>query len=122
MITVRIIVTDVAEAATFYTSTLAFELDVQTPAFAAVMKDGLKLLLSGPKSAAGKPLSDGTEQSPGGWNRVMLTVDDIGAEIERLKGLGVTFRGEPVTGPAGTLAIFLDPAGNAVELWQPAEH
>ncbi len=122
MITVRIVVSDVAEAAAFYTGILGFELDVQTPAFAAVMKDGLKLLLSGPKSAGGKPLSDGTEQAPGGWNRVMLTVKDIGAEIERLKGLGVAFRGEPVTGPAGSLAIFDDPSGNPLELWQPTEH
>ncbi len=122
MITVRIIVADVAASAAFYVETLGFDLDVQTPMFAAVMKDGLKLLLSGSGSAAGKPLSDGTEQSPGGWNRVMLTVHDIAGEIARLKGLGVTFRGAPVTGPAGTLAIFDDPSGNPLELWQPAEH
>lgn len=121
-ISVRIVVTDVHAAAAFYTGALGFELEVQTPAFAAVVKDGLKLLLSGPKSAGGKPLADGTEQAPGGWNRVMLTVADVPAEMARLKGLGVPFRGEPVTGPAGTLAIFDDPSGNPIELWQPSEH
>jgi len=122
MISVRIIVADIPAAAAFYTGPLGFTLDVETPAFAAVVKDGLKLLLSGPKSAGGKPLADGTAQSPGGWNRVMLTVSDIAAEIARLKALGVTFRGEPVTGPAGTLAILDDPSGNPIELWQPAAH
>lgn len=121
-ISVRIIVADIPAAAAFYTGPLGFALEAQTPAFAAVVKDGLKLLLSGPKSAGGKPLSDGTVQSPGGWNRVMLTVPDIAAEIARLKALGVPFRGEPVSGPAGTLAILDDPSGNPIELWQPAAH
>lgn len=121
-ISVRIIVADIPAAAAFYTGPLGFALEAQTPAFAAVVKDGLKLLLSGPKSAGGKPLSDGTVQSPGGWNRVMLTVSDIAAEIARLKALGVPFRGEPVSGPAGTLAILDDPSGNPIELWQPAAH
>lgn len=121
-ISVRIIVADVAAAVPFYTGPLGFALDAQTPAFAAVVKDGLKLLLSGPRSAGGRPLADGTAQAPGGWNRVMLTVADIAAEIARLKALGVPFRGEPVTGPAGTLAILDDPSGNPIELWQPADH
>jgi predicted enzyme related to lactoylglutathione lyase len=121
-ISVRIVVVDVAAAAAFYTGQLGFALEVQTPAFAAVVKDGLKLLLSGPKSAGGKPLADGTVQTPGGWNRIMLTVTDIAAEIARLKAAGVRFRGEPVTGPAGTLAILDDPSGNPIELWQPAAH
>ena len=119
---VRIIVADVAAAVAFYTGPLGFSLDVQTPVFAAVIKDGLKLLLSGPRSAGGKHLSNGVEQTPGGWNRVMLTVPDIAAEVARLKAAGVNFRGEPVTGPAGTLAILDDPSGNPIELWQPAAH
>ncbi len=119
---VRIIVADVGAAVAFYTGPLGFSLDAQTPVFAAVIKGGLKLLLSGSRSAGGKPLSNGTEQAPGGWNRVMLTVTDVAAEIARLKAAGVKFRGEPVTGPAGTLAILDDPSGNPIELWQPAAH
>lgn len=122
LVSVRIIVTDLPSSVAFYTGPLAFALEAQTPAFAAVVKDGLKLLLSGPKSAGGKPLANGTAQAPGGWNRVMLTVSDMGAEIARLTAAGVAFRGEPVTGPAGTLAILDDPSGNPVELWQPAAH
>ncbi|MCW5713016.1 MAG: VOC family protein [Bauldia sp.] len=121
-ISVRIIVDDIPAAVAFYTGPLGFALEAQTPAFAAVVKHGLKLLLSGPKSAGGKPLPDGTAQAPGGWNRVMLTVTDIASEIVRLKAAGVPFRGEPVTGPAGTLAILDDPSGNPIELWQPAAH
>jgi catechol 2,3-dioxygenase-like lactoylglutathione lyase family enzyme len=119
---VRIIVADVAAAVAFYTGPLGFSLDAQTPVFAAVIKDGVKLLLSGPRSAGGKPLANGAEQKPGGWNRIMLTVADVAAEIARLKAAGVHFRGDPVTGPAGTLAVFDDPSGNPIELWQPAAH
>lgn len=121
-VSVRIVVADVPAAVAFYTGPLGFALEAQTPAFAAVVKDGLKLLLSGPKSAGGKPLADGTVQAPGGWNRIMLTVTDVSAEMARLKAAGVPFRGEPVTGPAGTLAILDDPSGNPIELWQPAAH
>lgn len=122
MISVRIIVADIPAAVAFYTGPLGFDLDVQTPVFAAVQKGELKLLLSDPHSAGGKPLPDGTHQAPGGWNRVMITVADIAAEVARLKGLGVTFRNDPVTGPAGALAILDDPSGNPIELWQPAAH
>lgn len=121
-VSVRYIVEDVAAVAEFYVNHLGFELDVQTPVFAAVVRAPLKLFLSGLKSAGGKPLSDGTEQSSGGWNRIMITVEDIDAETARLKAAGVTFRGEKVTGPAGSLTILLDPAGNAVELFEPAAH
>lgn len=121
-VTVRLIVADVAAAVAFYTGALGFALETETPAFGAVAKGGLRLFLSGPRSIAGKPLADGTVPSPGGWNRVMLAVTDIAAEIARLKAAGVPFRGEPVTGPAGTLAILDDPSGNPIELWQAADH
>ncbi|MCC6735147.1 MAG: VOC family protein [Bauldia sp.] len=121
-VTIRLIVTDVAAATAFYTGALGFSKETETPAFGAVAKGGLKLFLSGPKSAAGKPLPDGTVQSPGGWNRVMLAVTDIAAEMARLTAAGVRFRSEPVTGPAGTFAILDDPSGNPIELWQAATH
>lgn len=121
-VSVRYIVPDVAAAADFYVRHFGFELDVQTPAFAAVIKGGLKLLLSGLNSAGGKPMSDGTPQTPGGWNRVMITVEDIDAEVARLAAEGVAFRGEVVRGPAGAIAVLDDASGNPVELFEPAEH
>lgn len=121
-VSVRYIVDDIQRAADFYETHFGFERDVLTPAFAALVKGDLKLLLSGLKSAGGKPMSDGTEQAPGGWNRIMLIVDDIDAEIARLKTVGLAFRGDKVTGPAGSIAILDDPSGNPVELFQPAEH
>ncbi|MGV8839921.1 MAG: VOC family protein [Bauldia sp.] len=121
-VTVRLIVTDVAASVAFYAGPLGFALETQTPAFAAVAKGGLRLFLSGTTSVAGKPLPDGTVQSPGGWGRFMLPVTDLTAEIARLRAAGVRFRSEPIAGPAGTFAILDDPSGNAVELWQPADH
>ena len=121
-ISVRYIADDVAEAADFLVRHLGFELDTQTPVFAAVVKGDLKLLISSLTSAGGKPMSDGTSQAPGGWNRIMMTVDDIESEVARLKTDGVSFRGDIVRGPAGALAVLDDPAGNPIELWEPAEH
>jgi catechol 2,3-dioxygenase-like lactoylglutathione lyase family enzyme len=121
-VSVRYIVDDLAATTDFYVSHLGFELDVATPAFAALLKDSLKLLLSAKNSAGGKPMSGGAAQSAGGWNRIMLTVDDINAEIARLKALGIGFRGDAVTGPAGSLIVFDDPSGNPIELFQPAAH
>ena len=121
-VSVRYIVDDVAKTTDFYVTHFGFELEVATPAFAAVVKDGLKLLLSGKNSAGGKPTSRGAEQSAGGWNRIMLTVPDLKAEIARLEAAGLGFRGDAVTGPAGSLIVLDDPSGNPVELFQPAEH
>jgi catechol 2,3-dioxygenase-like lactoylglutathione lyase family enzyme len=121
-VSVRYIVDDLAATTDFYVGRLGFELEVATPAFAALLKDGLKLLLSAKNSAGGKPMSGGAQQSAGGWNRIMLTVDDINAETARLKSAGVGFRGAIVTGPAGSLVVFDDPSGNPIELFEPAEH
>jgi catechol 2,3-dioxygenase-like lactoylglutathione lyase family enzyme len=78
------------------------------------------LLLSGPKSSAGRPMPDGRTPHPGGWNRIHLLVEDIDAEVARLGAAGVVFRSEVVTGPGGRQIVLDDPAGNPVELFQPA--
>ena len=119
---VRYIADDLSLTTDFYVTHLGFELDVVTPAFAALLKDGLKLLLSAQNSAGGRPMSGGAVQSSGGWNRVMLTVMDLSAEIARLKAAGIAFRGDLVSGPAGSLIVLDDPSGNPIELFEPADH
>ena len=90
------------------------------PAFADVVRGHLRLLLSGPKSSAGRAMPDGRVPEPGGWNRLHFIVEDIDAEIARLKGEGVAFRNEVVKGPGGAQVLAIDPSGNLVELFQPA--
>ena len=80
----------------------------------------LRLLLSGPKSSAGRPMPDGHRPGPGGWNRIHLIVDDISAEVARLRAAGVEFRNDIVSGPGGSQILLKDPSGNLVELFQPA--
>ncbi|WP_430421239.1 VOC family protein [Phenylobacterium sp.] len=121
MVCVRYIVDDVAAAIQFYTTHLGFEvLTSYPPAFADVARGNLRLLLSGPASSAGRPMPDGETPGPGGWNRIHLLVDDIHAEVTRLKAAGVPFRNEILSGPGGQQVLLLDPAGNVVELFQPA--
>ena len=120
-VSVRYIVDDVEAAIAFYTTHFGFELRTSAaPAFADVTRGRLRLLLSGPLSSAGRPMPDGRVPAPGGWNRIHLIVDDIGAEVERLRASGLTFRNEIVTGPGGRQIVLDDPAGNAIELFQPA--
>jgi catechol 2,3-dioxygenase-like lactoylglutathione lyase family enzyme len=90
------------------------------PAFADVTRGRLRLLLSGPGSSAGRPMPDGAVPGPGGWNRIHLIVNDIAAEVERLRGAGAPFRNDIVTGPGGQQILLEDPSGNVVELFQPA--
>jgi catechol 2,3-dioxygenase-like lactoylglutathione lyase family enzyme len=120
-LSVRYLVDDVPAAVGFYTTVLGFTLDVDaSPAFAAVSRDGVRLLLSGDGSSGKRPLADGRCQAPGGWNRIHLQVGDLGSEVERLRGAGVPFRTEAVvTGPAGAQVIVDDPSGNPIELFQP---
>jgi catechol 2,3-dioxygenase-like lactoylglutathione lyase family enzyme len=120
MVNVRYMVDDVDAAIAWYTKHLGFELiSSAAPAFADVKRGSLRLLLSGPKSSAGRPMTDGEQPKPGGWNRIHIVVDDLNAEVARLQGAGVTFRNEIVTGPGGSQILLQDPAGNLVELFEP---
>ena len=118
---VRYMVDDVQAAVDFYTTHFGFTLrSSAAPAFADVTRGNLRLLLSGPSSSAGRPMPDGRRPGPGGWNRIELVVDDLAAEVERLRAAGLTFRNDIVTGPGGSQILLDNPAGNPIELFQPA--
>lgn len=120
-VNVRYMVEDVQSAIDFYTSNFGFTLlSSAAPAFADVRRGNLRLLLSGPASSAGRPMPDGRRPEPGGWNRIHFVVDDLPAEIDRLRAAGVAFRNEVVTGPGGSQILVDDPFGNPIELFQPA--
>src|SRR6187401_832216 len=119
-VNVRYMVSDVQESVDFYTTLLDFELLTNAaPAFADVKRGNLRLLLAGPKSSAGRPMPDGAEPGPGGWNRIHFIVDDIESEVGRLRDAGATFRNDIIEGPGGKQILLLDPSGNVVELFQP---
>jgi catechol 2,3-dioxygenase-like lactoylglutathione lyase family enzyme len=119
-VNVRYMVDDVKAAIDFYTTHLGFTLNTNAaPAFADITLGNLRLLLSGPRSSAGRPMPDGRQPAPGGWNRIHLIVEDIASEVERLRTAGLTFRNDIVTGPGGSQILLDDPSGNAVELFQP---
>ena len=121
-VSVRYMVDDVEESIRFYTSHLGFEVVSDfAPAFAEVVRGNLRLLLSGPTSSAGRPMPDGREPGPGGWNRIHFIVDDIEAEVARLRAAGLPFRNDVVTGPGGKQILVDDPSGNPIELFQPAD-
>ena len=120
-VNVRYMVSDVQESIDFYTKVLDFELlNNAAPAFADVKRGNLRLLLAGPKSSAGRPMPDGAQPGPGGWNRIHFIVDDIDTEVGRLREAGATFRNDIVSGPGGKQILVQDPSGNMVELFQPA--
>jgi len=121
MLTVRYMVTEVEPAITFYTQILGFELaERRGPAFAIVAKDGLNLWLSGPQSSAARPMPDGRQPQPGGWNRLVIEVDDLNSMVDSMKQGGVSFRNDIITGPGGKQILAEDPFGNPIELFQPA--
>jgi catechol 2,3-dioxygenase-like lactoylglutathione lyase family enzyme len=123
IVNVRYIVNDVDAAVSFYTTFLGFKLLTRTaPAFADVARGDLRLLLSGPTSSGGRAMADGRQPVPGGWNRIQLVVDDILAEVERLRAAGLLVRNDIVRGPGGAQILFEDPSGNLIELFQPARH
>src|SRR5215468_3552416 len=117
---VRYLVDDVQAAIDFYTGHLGFTLNTAyLPAFADVQCGALRLLLSGPTSSAGRAMPDGRVPGPGGWNRIHLLVEDLPAEVERLRREGIAFRSDIVKGPGGSQIVLDDPSGNPVELFQP---
>lgn len=118
---VRYQVKDVQRSIAFYTQMLGFKLDHQhLPAFGQVSTSNLKLILSGPGASGSRPMPDGRQQEPGGWNRIVLQVEDLPARIADLKKQGVSFRNEMEVGPGGKQIQIEDPDGNPIELFEPA--
>jgi glyoxylase I family protein len=118
---VRYQVEDVARSIEFYTQELGFDLDAQhLPAFAQVSLGKLKLILSGPGASGSRPLPGGVRQQPGGYNRIMLDVTDLGAAIDALDKAGITLRNAMESGPGGKQVQLADPDGNPIELFEPA--
>lgn len=121
MAAVRYIVRDVAAAIAFYTDGLGFTLKQQFgPAMAILVRDDLTLWVAGPAASASRPMPDGRQPEPGGWNRFVLQVDDLDATVARLRARGVGFRNDIGSGPGGRQILCEDPSGNAIELFQPA--
>ncbi|MEZ5961655.1 MAG: VOC family protein [Hyphomonadaceae bacterium] len=121
-VNVRYMVDDVQQSVDWYTKHLGFSLlSNAAPAFADVEREGLRLLLSGERSSAGRPMPDGAKPEPGGWNRFELVFDDLEREIDRLRFEGVKFRNDIVRGPGGAQILIEDPSGNIIELFQPAQ-
>lgn len=121
-VNVRYMVDHVDASIAFYTTHLGFTLlSSAAPAFAEIILGDLRLLLSGPKSSAGRAMPDGRQPGPGGWNRIHLLVDDLAAEVDRLRADGVSFRSDIVNGPGGRQIVLDDPSGNPIELFQPAD-
>ncbi len=118
---VRYQVKDVSRSVDFYTQKLGFKLDHQNlPAFAQVSVGNLKLILSGPGASGSRKMPDGRQQEPGGWNRIILQVDDLPVRIEALKKSVLSFRNEMESGPGGKQIQLEDPDGTPIELFEPA--
>jgi predicted enzyme related to lactoylglutathione lyase len=120
-------VNDIAEAVSFYTKHLGFQIKQDVPPnqnFAMISRGDFVMVLSTPfgPGGAAKPMLDGLKAAPGGWNRIIINVDDLRANIERLRKAQVRFRSDILTGPGGSEVVLDDPSGNPVELFQPAEH
>lgn len=122
-VSVRYMIDDVPAAIKFYTQHLGFTLQLDvSPAFASLLRGDLRLILSGEGSSGKRTMMDGREQVPGGFNRIVLDVDDLNAELERLRAAGVRFRMDNiVSGPGGSQIVIEDPSGNPIELFQPRQ-
>ena len=119
MATVRYLVGDVARSESFYVERLGFVVEQEMlPAFARIRRDDLTLWLAGPASSAARPMPDGRQPEPGGWNRFVIEVDDLASVIEGLGAAGAVFRNDVVTGPGGRQILVEDPDGNPIELFE----
>ena len=120
MLSVRYLVNNVDEAIKFYSNTLGFELKQQFgPAMAIMARNELTLWLAGPQSSAAKAMPDGSKPQPGGWNRLVLQVEDLSGLVEKLRTVNVQFRNDIVKGPGGSQILCEDPSGNVIGLFQP---
>ena len=120
MAIIRYLVNDVDAALDFYVNQLGFELAQRPgPPIAMVRRDDLTLWLSGPGASAARPMPDGAQPAPGGWNRLVLEVDDLDARVASLRAAGVRLRSDIVSGPGGRQLLIEDPSGNPVELFTP---
>lgn len=116
----RYLVHDVSAALPFYTDLLGFSIEAQWgPAFAIVRRGEAVLWLSGPDTSAAQPMPDGRRPEPGGWNRIVLEIEDLNGLIANLREAGVAFRNEPISGPGGMQVLVEDPSGNPIELFKP---
>jgi catechol 2,3-dioxygenase-like lactoylglutathione lyase family enzyme len=121
MAIVRYLVDDVGVSVAFYVEQLGFaEVERYGPAMAIVRRDDLDLWLAGPPSSAARPMPDGREPEPGGWARIVVSVDDIDAAVERLRAAGAIFRNDVIEGPGGRQILLDDPSGNGIELFEPS--
>lgn len=122
MASIRYMVSDVEKSVEFYTELLGFSLSENWGGAIAILDlDDLRLWLAGPKTSAAKPMPNGDKPEPGGWNRFVLTVDDIEATVAKLRSAGASFRNEILAGPGGRQVLVNDPDGNPIELFQPSE-
>jgi catechol 2,3-dioxygenase-like lactoylglutathione lyase family enzyme len=119
---VRYIVADVDAAIAFYTGLLDFQVELRpAPGFAMLARGDLALLLNRPGAGgAGQAMPNGQLPEPGGWNGIIIEVEDLAATVDRLKAAGASFRNEIVAGGGGKQILLEDPSGNAVELFEPA--
>jgi len=120
---VRYMVNELDPAVAFYTKYLGFQIKQQAkPNFAMLSRGNLELVLSTPfgPGGAAKPMADGRKAEPGGWNRIIVNVDDLASEVARLRKAGLHFRNEIAQGPGGSEILLDDPSGNPVELFQPS--
>ncbi len=115
-VSVRYQIADVQRSIKFYTQQLGFTVEQQTGPFASVTRGKLRLILSGPGTSGARDMPNGQKQAPGGWNRILIYVDDLASQIERLKKADVHFRNKVETGPGGSQILIDDPDGNPIEL------
>jgi predicted enzyme related to lactoylglutathione lyase len=121
MAAIRYLVRNVDEAITFYTKGLGFTCERQFGAAMAILRrDDLTLWLAGPAASAAKPMPDGRQPEPGGWNRIVIQVDELEVVVRSLRERGTPFRNEIMAGPGGRQILCEDPSGNPIELFEAA--